>query len=1090
MQNSILFDDWQNPAVFGRNKLPGHAPAIPFPTLEAARTGRRDDSPYVQLLNGRWKFYLAANPAAVPEDFYFENYNTAGWSEIEVPGHWMLQGFDKPIYTNLKYPFPPNPPFVPQHDNPTGLYQHHFTLPANWAGRQIFICFEGVESAFYLWLNGREVGYSQGSRLPAEFDLTPYLQPGSNTLSAMVIRWSDGSYLEDQDHWWLAGIFRDVYLYATPKVHIFDLFARPELDGDDPNGLLRVEVKISFFDPPLQPDYQGQVRRGPEPTGYEVELHLFTAEGQTVAEPFSAPVEVSDWDITRVRLEQVVGKPQPWSAETPNLYTLVLVLKDAQGRHLEAVSQRIGFRRVEIKNRELLINGRPVLLKGVNRHEFEARRGKAVTVASMLADIKLLKQFNFNAVRTSHYPNDPRWYDLCDEMGLYLIDEADLETHGIFNKLTNDTQWLPAMLDRGLRMVERDKNHASIILWSLGNESGYGPNHEAMAGWIRAYDPTRPLHYEGAISPYTILQQENGLKGRLSQEQKEEAMRRGWRNGPHVSDVYCPMYPSIDLIVAYAQEPANTRPLIMCEYAHSMGNSTGNFREYWDAIENHHGLQGGFIWDWVDQGLVKVDERGREYLAYGGDFGDPIHDWNFCFNGLIAPDRTPHPALWECKKVLQPIAVKLKEELKSLETSAGLSLTLEIANKQDFSDLSAYDAGWELLVDGKVGAQGQLDLPALPPGERREVALELPQLPVPPGAEIFLTVRFSLVAKTAWAEAGHELAWEQFKLPFELPPPPALTLSDMAPLQLAEMAATVVITGPDFRLEFDPGAARLTGWRCQGVDLLQAGPTLNVWRAPTDNDGLKWNALALDKLLGQWLAAGLDRLEQQVEAVEIERRSPQVVRIVARTLARAGGQPGFRHQQIYTIYGSGDIVIDNVVEADPALPTLPRLGLSLTMPPSFEQFCWYGRGPHESYIDRNSGAAIGRYCGTVDEQYVPYPMPQENGNKTDVRWLTLTNRDGFGLLVVGQPPLEAGVSHFTAPDLYQAFHTNELTRRPEIILNLDLKQGGLGGASCGPGPLPQYLVWPGTFRFQVRLRSIQLGSVDPAELSRQPLPGF
>lgn len=1085
MQNSILLDDWQDPTIFGRHKLPGHAPTLPFPTLETARAGRRDDSPYMRLLNGRWKFFLAANPAAVPKDFHLENYNTDPWSEIEVPGHWMLQGFDRPIYTNLKYPFAPNPPFVPADDNPTGLYQHKFNLPAEWTDRQIFICFEGVESAFYLWLNGQAVGYSQGSRLPAEFDLTPYLQSGPNTLTAMVIRWSDGSYLEDQDHWWFAGIFRDVYLYATPKIHIFDLFARPELDDDYHHGRLRVEAKISFFDRLSLADYHGQVQRGPEPTGYEIEFHLFDPAGQAVIEPSRVPVEVSDWDITRVRFEQQVEAPQQWSAERPNLYTLILALKDAQGRLIEAINQRIGFRRVEIKDRELLINGRPVLIKGVNRHEFEARRGKAVTLESMLADIKLLKQFNFNAVRTSHYPNDPRWYDLCDEYGLYLIDEADLETHGIFNKPANETQWLPAMLDRGVRMVERDKNHPSIILWSLGNESGYGPNHEAMAGWIRAYDPSRPLHYEGAISPYTILQQENALRGRLSQEQKEAAMRRGWRNGPNVSDIYCPMYPSIDLIVAYTADPANTRPLIMCEYAHSMGNSTGNFKEYWDAIERYPGLQGGFIWDWVDQGILKVDELGRDYLAYGGDFGEPIHDWNFCFNGLIAPDRTPHPALWECKKVFQPVKVALLEAGQGLEI---WPLVLEITNQQDFTDLSAWVAGWELLVDGEVQAQGQLDLPHLPPGEGRAVPLALPALRLPAGAEIFLTLRFRLAESTLWAEAGHELAWEQFKLPFESPPLPPLRLDQIPTLHLKETAATVEITGSDFRLEFDPTAARLTGWHCQGVDLLQAGPTLNIWRAPTDNDGLKWNAGAMDKLLGQWLAAGLDRLEQQVEAMRVEQRSPQLGRIETVIVAQAGEQPGFRHRQIYTVYGTGDIVIDNYLEADPRLPPLPRVGLSLTLPPGFEQFSWYGRGPHENYIDRNSGAAIGQYRGTVAEQYVPYPMPQENGNKTDVRWLTVTNEAGFGLLVMGQPPLEAGVSHYSAPDLYRAFHPNELSRRPETILTLDLKQSGLGGASCGPGPLSQYLLWPGTFRFQVRLRSIKIGRDDPAELSRQQFP--
>jgi beta-galactosidase len=659
-------NDWENPQVVGINKVPGHAPLIPYPNEITALAGHREKSPYFQLLSGPWEFHLATTPTSVPEDFYQPDFEAGTWAEIEVPGNWTMQGYDKPIYTNTKMPIPPDPPRVPQDDNPTGLYRRTFTIPDNWPGRQIFICFDGVESAFYLWVNGQQVGYSQGSRLPAEFDLTPYIQPGQNTMAVMVIRWSDGSYLEDQDHWWMAGIYRDVYLYATPQVHIFDLFARAELDTDYRDAVLKVQAKINFYNQPPLADHRDEIRHFEAVSpGYHVEMQLFDADNKAVlAEPPARPVQVHDWAMTNVNFMQNVTTPQKWSTETPNLYKLVLSLKDTGGDTIKAVSCKIGFRKVEIKHRELLINGQPVLMKGVNRHDHDDRLGKTITEASMMADIKLMKQFNINAVRTSHYPNDTRWYELCDEYGLYVIDEANIESHALYNKLCHDPEWTHAFVERGKRMVERDKNHPCIIMWSLGNESGYGPNHDALAGWIRGYDPTRPLHYEGAISQYSALlnaPDEAEQVGRPSDPNWEEmARRRGWQMGHLATDVVCPMYPTVDHIMAYAQDPTNTRPLIICEYAHSMGNSTGNLHEYWQAIETHHGLQGGFIWDWVDQGILIVDENGQEYWAYGGDFGDEINDLNFCINGLIWPDRTPHPAMFEYKKILQPVSITAK----------------------------------------------------------------------------------------------------------------------------------------------------------------------------------------------------------------------------------------------------------------------------------------------------------------------------------------------------------------------------------------------------------------------------------------------
>ncbi|MFC1975354.1 glycoside hydrolase family 2 TIM barrel-domain containing protein [Chloroflexota bacterium] len=1077
-------NDWENPQVVGLNKLPGHAPLVSYPNQTAALANKRESSAYFQLLSGNWKFHYAVKPAAVPENFYVDNFDITGWDDIEVPGNWTMQGYDKPIYTNVKMPFAPNPPYVPD-DNPTGLYRRTFTIPDSWQDQQIFVCFDGVESAFYLWVNGQQVGYSQGSRLPAEFDITAYVHPGENTLAVMVIRWSDGSYLEDQDHWWMAGIYRDVYVYATPKVHIFDVFARTELDAGYRDAVLKVQAKINFYEQPEPEDYQGEIRFfdavAPD---YQVEMQLFNAEDEPVfTEPVSRPVMVSDLMIPGVNLTSQVSNPHKWTAETPYLYTLVLSLKNTAGETIEAVSHKIGFRQVEIKNRELLINGQPVLMKGVNRHDHDDKRGKTITEETMIADIKLMKQFNINAVRTSHYPNVSRWYELCDEYGLYVVDEANIEAHALYNTLCHDPQWTHAFVERGQRMVERDKNHPCIIMWSLGNESGYGPNHDALAGWIRGYDPTRLLHYEGAVSSFAVM-----LNGHVdiepdslpTQEKFDQARRASWQVGHLVTDVVCPMYAAVDHLIDYAQEPDNTQPFILCEYAHSMGNSTGNLKEYWDAIENNHGLQGGFIWDWVDQGLTKVDENGTEYWAYGGDFGDEINDVNFCINGLIWPDRTPHPAMYEHKKIIQPVGVQAKD------LSAG---QIEITNKQYFSDLSGLNILWELAVDGKIIQQGELSPLELPPGASQVVTLPLNQPELGPGAESFLTVRFILTADMPWADQGHEVAWEQFKMPFTAPAPEQMNIEQMPALELTESAEEAIITGQDFSLTFDKAGGQISAFSFKETALFQTGPILNIWRAPTDNDGIKARPdERQEKLLSKWLEAGLNRLERQTKSVTVEQLGPQVVRISAHTLAQAEGCPdSFDHQHTYTIYGSGDVLVENVVQTDSSLPSLPRIGLTMTMPGGFENFSWFGRGPYENYIDRNVGVAVGLYSGSVDEQYVPYIVPQENGNKTDVRWLSLTNDTGLGLLAVGLQPLETSVSHYTADDLYQAFHTNELTRRDEVILNLDFKQCGLGGASCGPGTLPPYLILPGTFTFSFRLRPFIAGDASPADLSRQKL---
>jgi beta-galactosidase len=1046
--------DWENPQVFATNKLPAHIPLIPFTDPDTALRGDRDESPYFQLLNGEWRFYYAENPGAVPEGFCQIDAASAGWDTITVPGNWTMQGYDKPIYTNVKLPIPPTPPCVPV-DNPTGIYQRTFTVPAKWDGRRTILCFDGVESAFYVWINGTRVGYSQGSRLPAEFDITPYITPGAeHTVTTMVIRWSDASFIEDQDHWWMAGMYRDVYLYAVPQVHVVDVFARTDLDEDYVDARLRVQARIA------SPDV--------DPSGYRVDVQVYDPEGQPVLPAaLNATVKPDIKTLTQVNLAQNIHNPRKWTAETPHLYTLLITLKDPQGAVVEVQQTRIGFRQVEIRGRELLVNGQPVYFRGVNRHDHHDRHGKTVSLDDMRRDVELMKRFNFNAVRTSHYPNDHRFYDLCDEYGLYVIDEANIESHANYDMLGNDPDWLAAFMARGVRMVERDKNHPSIIMWSLGNESGYGPNHDAMAGWMRGYDGTRPIHYEGAISHQS---------GYLT-----------WHDGHLATDVTAPMYPSIDQIVAYAKDPRGDRPLIMCEYAHSMGNSTGNLKDYWEAIESHHGLQGGFIWDWIDQGLVKTTDDGREYWAYGGDFGDTINDRNFCINGIVWPDRTPHPAMWECKKLFQPIAVE------PVDLHSG---TIALINKQFFATLSGIAGSWEVVADGVVLERGALpDLADVHPQERRVIKLSYARPQLEPGTECFLNLYFALMHPTNWAAAGHEVAWEQFQLPVKAPAPVLVNSEAMPPLTLTETGDRLTISGEHIRLSIAQAAGQIDNLVYHDTPLLADGPALNLWRAATDNDGFKfdphmemseeWQEL---KLLKQWLDAGLDRLVTTVRTIKPEQIGPAEVRVTIDATASAPDAATngvIACTQGITIFGSGDILIDNQVDIPVTFPPLPRLGLTLQMPGGFEQFTWFGRGPHENYIDRKAGTPIGLYQSTVDEQHVPYILPQENGNKTDVRWLALTNKAGYGLLMAGNPLLEASVSHYTAHDLYAAFHTCDLNPRDEVIVNLDHMQCGLGGASCGPGTLPTYLMMPGRHTFRVRLRPFLASRVDVRTLSRQ-----
>jgi beta-galactosidase len=1014
---------WQHPELVGWGRLETRSPLIPFPDTETAVHGDRQNSSRFKSLNGHWSFALVERPEAAPADFPDPDFEDANWSSIVVPGNWTRQGWDRPHYTNVQMPFPGPPPKVPE-DNPTGLYRRSFSLPEGWRDRRVVVHFGGAESVLYAWLNGEALGMSKDSRLPAEFDLTPHLVDGENLLAAMVVRWSDASYLEDQDHWFMAGLQRDVYLYSTGLVHLADVKLDGALEDDLEHGRLEVDVRVGF--------------EGAAEAGWRVQAELFDDRGKRVLRtPLEAEIPVVQNPYLfaghHVRFSQPVGKLRRWSAESPSLYRLVVSLLDPDARCREAVRQNVGFRRVEIRDRELLINGEPVVIKGVNRHEHDDVRGKTVSRESMIADIRLMKQFNFNAVRTAHYPNCSAWYDLCDEYGLYLIDEANVESHAHLLSLSNDPRWSAAILARGARMLQRDKNHPSIVLWSLGNESGAGIGFEALAAWMRRYDPTRPLHYEGGLA-------------------------WDWYRDHTTTDVICPMYPEIDALVAWAKSGHGERPLIMCEYSHAMGNSNGSLHDYWQAIETHHGLQGGFIWDWVDQGLLEEDENGRVYWAYGGDFGDEPNDKNFCINGLVWPDRTPHPALYEFKKLAQPVRVSARN------LRAG---RIRVENRQDFTDLRWLRGRFELHVDGKRIQHGRLPRLSAGPGEYEDVELPLRVPALAPGEACTLTLRFETARELPWAEAGHEVAWEQLALPVRKPRPRKPRPEGAVSLETA--SDSIIAASEGIRIEIDRNAGVITHLDFDGLSPLLEGPRLQVWRAPTDNDGVKaWGGHG--KPLGRWRDLGLEKLEIQATSVRGSRHKDGSVSITVSQETNVG----IAHRHVYRLGEPGVVSIENLFRVPPELFDLPRLGVTLRIGSAFDQLRWLGRGPHESYTDRKTGAAFGLWEGSVIDEYVAYIVPQEHGNHTDVRWLELADERQQGLRVEvasGEAAFEFSASHFTAEDLTAATHTYQLEPRAEITLNLDRFQRGLGTGSCGPDTLPAYRTKPGRHRLAFRLRA-------------------
>jgi beta-galactosidase len=1236
------YPEWNNnPDIYQINREQAHTSFIPYGDAASALKGAdmisamtKHPSPYYKSLNGNWRFNISNNPSLRPTEFYRDSFDASGWGEIPVPSNWQFHGYDFPIYTNITYPYWGNgnstnvqPPVAPTEYNPVGSYKHTFEIPSSWDGRQTFLSFQGVESAFYVWVNEQLVGYSEDSYTAKDFNITKYLKPGQNSLAVEVYRWSDGSWLEDQDFLRLSGIFRDVYLYSTPGVHIRDFTVITDLDNEYKDADLSVKVNVKNENASNVGDHQ-------------VEAMLYDAQEQPVFEtPLVMSAAPGGSAEVQVSASRLVSNPLKWSAEDPNLYTLVLSLKDPSGNTIEAAGHRIGFREFEIKPEtggsgklQMMLNNKPIMFKGVNRHETSPDTGRAVTLESMIEDIELMKSFNINAVRTSHYPNHPFWYDLTNQYGLYVMDEVNLETHGVNSQIpSNKPEWTENIKDRANSMVQRDKNHPSVLIWSLGNEAGYhsnlasGMNFKIEADFIRSLDSTRPIHYEGF-------------------------------NHPEVTDMVSYMYPSVSSVESFGLS-SDIRPYIMCEYSHAMGNSVGNLQEYWDVIKKYPNLQGGFIWDWAEQavrttttsekqyltdaaGTLKADYTGtiserdgdakgvlmpkgtqaatvtlpndakynitgpitleawvkplsnvadapilakgdtqyalkqkgttsleffiydatipgewtqwvavsaplpanwvgnwhhvagvydgsnlklfidgqfvsqkaysgvystssypltigkdleknrssqlvldqarvynraltsnelndvgrtpesssvlwldfdtsdagsepiesHEYFAYGGDFGDNPNDGNFMANGIVSPDRAVQPEIWEVKRVYQNIVTKPVDLLKGV---------VEIRNEHLFTNVNQYQASWELRADHRIIQQGQLtdlDVPAL---STKRVTIPFSSPVAEPGVEYWLQVRYSLKQDIRWASAGHVIAEQQFKLPVDSPASPPVDMAAVPPLQVEETGERIKVSGERFEAEINKATGAITSFKHNGKELVQEGPIPNFWRAPNDND--KGNGMP--SRTSTWKDAGKNRTVSQVNVSSIGDKSVKIE--VAGTLPTSTVS---QYKTTYTFFGNGDIRVSSYLKpGSSSLPEIPEVGTMLTIPRAFEQMTWYGRGPFENYQDRNSGSDISLYSGTVDDQFYPYLEPSETGNKTDVRWVALTDSEGAGIMVIGEPTIEVNALHYTPEDLTGPLHPYELTRRDDITLRVNYKQMGVGGDdSWGAHPHDAY----------------------------------
>jgi beta-galactosidase len=1014
---------WEIPELTQINRLPARSHHFPFPDATKASTRNPDKSRWVTSLDGEWAFDYFASPEEVNPRLLGRKPGKT--KTITVPGNWTRQGYDKPHYTNIQMPFENTPPVVPN-ENPTGVYRKLISIPKSWKNRKTRLYIGGAESVALVYIDGQFIGMSTDSRLPAEFDLSPFLTPGAeHVLAILVIRYSAFSYVEDQDHWWMAGLHRSVKLISTDTVWLEDVFAKTGYVDSDGSGRLVLDALLGLAGKP------GRDCR--------VEATLTDPEGNAV---WSTP-KVMDISGTSYRksgfagqLSEEIPSVAPWSAEQPNLYQLLIHLLDKEtGKTLEYTCIRIGFRTVCLQDGLMLFNGQPILLKGVNRHDHDPDLGKTVSRKWLLEDAKLLKEHHFNAVRTAHYPNDPEWLDICDEVGLYVMDEANQEAHDNYETLGRDPRWQNTFRERSERMVMRDRNHASIFSWSLGNETGYGLNHDLAADAVRALDDSRLVH-------------------------NEAAERWGWKQGHNEytpggersQDFHSPMYPQVQELIDFGKKPTDTRPFIPCEYSHAMGNSNGCLKDYWDAIYHYPQLQGGFIWDWVEQGLRETGPDGNEFWAYGGDYGDVPNDVNFNCNGLVQPDRIPKPAMAECKKVFQPI------HLSGFKAKSG-SVTL--FNRDYFSNHGDLIWNWTLECNGVEIANGQAGSVDLPPQTSAELALNLPEKKGLPPGELFVHIR--------GCRNGTEMSSEQFLAKKASP-----SLKKSTPLNP---------TDPSIAWKLDAKKAQLSSCTVDGQSLLHSPITLQIARGYTDNEGVKGKSdhwTWPGKKMAQWHQAGIDKLTCTGKKVSIHKNKLHFQhRYQAGKLRNA-----FQHNQTCTFFENGWVQLEQDIRFHKDLSDLPRVGITVQLDDSLQHIDWYGRGPGEAYSDRKACGHISRFSGTPADLFFPYIVPQESGNLEDLRWISARNTEGYGLLACSREPFTGSAIPYTPQELNAARHPYDLPEPGRVHLNLDIATRGLGTGSCGPDTLDTYKLLENAYTFTWWMR-VLTPDEDPGTLYPQ-----
>ncbi len=1010
--------DWENQYVLSVNREPARASFTPY----ASTPGDMQMS-----LDGMWKFNWTKTPGEQPADFYKKDFDDTGWVNFPVPADWEVNGYGTPIYSSSGYTFKIDPPFVMKEPkrkytayierNPTGCYRRTFTVPAEWRGKEVYIHFGSVASAFYVYVNGRKVGYSEGSMEPAEFRLTPYLENGENQISLQVFKYSDGSYLEDQDMWRLAGIHRSIYLYATPKIRIRDFGVRTLLDDNYRDARLIIHPELAVID-------------GQRGEGYHVEAQLYDNAGNAVLDSTlkqdAVPMLNLDHKgkIMNARnpqrgyaawgwLEAEVKNPLKWTAETPNLYTLKLALVDSAGNKIEQIETKIGFRRLEIKDGRFLVNGVPTRFRGVNRHEMDPVTGKVMTPERMEREIKLMKQCNINAVRTSHYPNDPRWYELCDKYGIYVMDEADIEEHGLRGLLASEPSWAAAFMDRTQRVVIRDRNHPCVVFWSLGNESGWGPNFAATGAWIREYDPTRFIHYEGAQGPDSKDPATVDVISRFYPRVQEEYLNPGVKD----NNMERPENARWERLLSIAQKTNDNRPVLTSEYAHAMGNALGNFKEYWDEIYSNPRMLGGFIWEWADEGIFKKRADGKTMVAYGGDFGDAPNLGAFCIKGIVTSTCEPTPKYYEVKAVYAPVKLTLDGN------------RLNIIKRDEHVSTDNYVFSWNMTENGKITKKGEL------------TDLTLPAFRYDGNKDVRLNISVRLKNGTSWADAGHEICNEQFVLNDRI-----TTAFKAKPLKTGRQA--------------DMEEAK------KWFDMVSQ----HFFRAPTDND----------KGFGNWIAKDWknNRLDSPavsvVKPLEAVRNADGTVTVTTSTLCKYSNG-SIRTDYIYTMDSEGSVDFKATYTPEGSLPPLPCMGNTFVLPKNMQNISWYGMGLQDTYPDRLEAASTGLWSSTVDKQYVHYARPQDSGNHEQVAEVTITDAKGSGWRITaeGDKTFAFSALPYSVSQLATTAHDCDLVTENNVYLNIDAAVMGLGNSSCGPGVLTKYTIPQKPHTLHVRFTKIK-----------------